>query len=155
MHSGDKKHYITNSDLVLLRRVLDAAGLADEAGFPGHERRDEAARLLIAFLEQGIRTENKLSEALRAGMAVSNPVAGRGYQTAREQFHAGPTPTVPTAGGYRYGRRIERNGTWTIYHVFSGAPAQYASWKMVGLNVKTAERALKILNAPASAYPST
>lgn len=149
MHSSDRKHYLTTSDLAMLRRVLDQAGLSEETG---HESRDEAAQLLIALFEQGIGTESRLTEALQASMTVSRPVTSRGYQTARERFHSGPAPVIPTAGPYRYGRRIERNGTWTIYHVFSGVPAEYAAWKMVGLNVNTADRALRILNAPARTH---
>ena len=154
MHSGDKKHYLTTSDIAMLRRVLDKAGLPDGAEHPQHEKRDAAARLLIGLFEQGITVENKLAEALGASMTASSPVTSPGYQMAREKFHSGASMTVSAAGGYRYGRRIERNGTWTIYHVFSGVPAEYAAWKMVGLNVKTAARALRILNAPASARPA-
>lgn len=156
MHSSDTKQYLTASDLTVLRRILDEAGVPSEADQSpsGREKRDEAARFLIALFQQGM-TEGKLKEALKTSMTTSSPVTSRGYQMAREQFHAGPTPTVATAGGYRYGRRVEKNGTWTIYHVFSGVPAEYASWKMVGLHVKTAERALRILNAPAHVSPAT
>jgi hypothetical protein len=141
MHSSDRLQYIKGSDLTMLRRILDAAGLPEHADPSGRGTRDKAARLLITLFEQGIAVESKLTEALRASLAAPS--------------HEPPSPPiVNTAGGYRYGRRVERNGTWTIYHVFSGIPAEYASWKMVGLNVKTAERALKILNAPASARPA-
>lgn len=152
MPSGDKKHYLTTSEVAMLRRVLDAAGFRDDMEHSGHGKRDDAARLLIALFEQGITAEGKLTEALQASMAASSPGPNPGFQIASERFHSDPTPTVATAGGYRYGKRVEKNGTWTIYHVFSGVPAEYASWKMTGLHVKTAERALKILNAPASGH---
>lgn len=148
MHSSDRKHYLTTLDIAMLRRILDQAGLPEGTGT---ERRDEAARLLIAFFEQGISSESRLRDALQASMTASSTVTSRGYQIAREQFHSGAAP-MARAGAYRYGRRIERNGTWTIYHVFSGVPAEYAAWKMVGLNAKTADRALRILNVPASAH---
>ena len=152
MHSGDKRQYLTTSDITMLRRVLDKAGLPDSAEHPLYEKREPAARLLIALFEQGITVEDKLTDALQASMAASTPMTGPGDQTANEPALSRPAMTVSAAGGYRYGRRVERNGTWTIYHVFSGIPAEYAAWKMVGLNVKTAARALKILNAPASLH---
>lgn len=151
MHSGDKKRYFTTSDIAMLRQVLDKAGFPDEADHPHHEKRDAAARLLVTLFERGLTVESKLVEALSASMAASSPATSPTYQINRESLHCGSATTVSTVGGYRYGKRIERNGTWTIYHVFSGVPAEYAAWKMVGLDVKTAARALRILNVPASA----
>lgn len=148
MYFSDKTNYLTTSDLEMLRRVLDKAGLPVATEHADHEKRDGAARLLIALFEQGVTAESKLSETLQASMEVTSP----GVKMAHERLYSGSTSTVSTAGGYRFGRRIERNGTWTIYHVFSGVPAEYAAWKMVGLNVKTADRALRILNAPAGAH---
>jgi hypothetical protein len=49
---------------------------------------------------------------------------------------------------YRFGKRIESDGTWTIYHVFSGVPAKLGTWKMNGLKAPVAERALHIINTP-------
>ena len=34
---------------------------------------------------------------------------------------------------HHYGRRIEPDGSWTIYHVFTGAPAELEGWSMAGL----------------------
>ena len=141
MNSTDARQYIKGSDLAMLRRILDAAGLPEGGDHAGQTVRDAAARLLIGFFEKGISGEDRLTEALRASLAAPS-------------LADNVPPTLGAAGGYRFGRRVERNGTWTIYHVFSGVPAEYASWKMVGLNVKTAERALKILNAPAHAQPT-
>lgn len=142
MNSTGAKQYIRGGDLVMLRRILDSADVADGTDHATLTTRDEAARLLITLFENGISVEDKLAEALRVSI------------TAPHAADAAPRP-VATTGGYRFGRRVESNGTWTIYHVFSGVPAEYASWKMVGLNVKTAERALKILNAPAGARPAS
>jgi hypothetical protein len=47
---------------------------------------------------------------------------------------------------YQFGRRIEADGSWTIYHVFTGTPAHIGSWTMTGLNRRNAEKALTILN---------
>jgi hypothetical protein len=33
-----------------------------------------------------------------------------------------------------YGRRIEMNRSWTIYHVFTGIPAEVGTRSMVGLS---------------------
>ena len=148
MPSSHARQHFTTPDLVMLDRVLDHAGLTCDADEPGREKRTEAARVLIALFQQGVTRESDLVVALNTSLDAPKPVTSRGYQSARDAYHSRPTATVMTAGGYRYGRRVEKNGTWTIYHVFSGVPAEFASWKMVGLNVKTAERALKILNTP-------
>ncbi|WP_082910276.1 hypothetical protein [Sinorhizobium glycinis] len=52
---------------------------------------------------------------------------------------------------YRYGRRFEGDGTYTIYHVFTGEAAKIGPWEMVGLSPKNAARALRILNNPQEA----
>ncbi|MDI7924601.1 hypothetical protein [Ferirhizobium litorale] len=58
---------------------------------------------------------------------------------------AGKAPGA-AASLFQYGRRIEINGSWTIYHVFTGIPAEIDGWTMVGLNRSHAKRALDILN---------
>ena len=35
---------------------------------------------------------------------------------------------------HHYGRRIEPDGSWTVYHVFTGAPADMGSRSMAGLS---------------------
>lgn len=47
---------------------------------------------------------------------------------------------------YQFGRRVEVDGSWTIYHVFTGTPAHIGSWTMTGLNRRDADKALTILN---------
>jgi hypothetical protein len=49
---------------------------------------------------------------------------------------------------YQYGRRFDGEGTYTIYHVFSGEPATIGAWRMNGISPKNAARALHILNSP-------
>jgi hypothetical protein len=149
MYAIDKNTYITTPDLEMLRRVLDTAGFPVGPEQAGHDKRDGAARVLITLFEQGMTVESKLIEALRGTMAASTAAMSTGLDIGHDGFGSPSKSTVSAAGGYRYGRRVERNGTWTIYHVFSGVPAEYGTWKMVGLNVKTADRALRILNAPA------
>ncbi len=49
---------------------------------------------------------------------------------------------------YQYGRRVECDRSYTIYHVFTGVPAKIGSWTMTGLSQKNAARALRTLNTP-------
>ncbi|MDF8357433.1 hypothetical protein [Ensifer adhaerens] len=49
---------------------------------------------------------------------------------------------------YQYGRRVEGDGSWTIYHVFTGVPAHIDSWTMTGLDQQLASDVLHILNRP-------
>jgi hypothetical protein len=150
MHSDARKTIITATDLVMLRSILDRPDVCPEGEILSGQPRDDAARHLIALFEQGVTSEQALAAALRdRGVDKGSEDAELGEKSP-ERHHVTPTPTNVVAGGYRYGKRVEGNGTWTIYHVFSGIPAEYARWKMVGLNVKTAERALRILNAPVS-----
>ncbi|ATU92992.1 hypothetical protein [Phyllobacterium zundukense] len=54
------------------------------------------------------------------------------------------------ASGHRnhhYGRRIEANKSWTVYHVFSGVPANFGSGSMVDLSEKEATTMMISLNA--------
>ena len=46
-----------------------------------------------------------------------------------------------------YGRRIEPDGSWTIYHVFTGVPADMGSRPMTGLGETNATITMIILNA--------
>ena len=48
---------------------------------------------------------------------------------------------------HHYGRRIEPDGSWTIYHVFTGAPADMGSRPMTGLGETDATTTMIILNA--------
>jgi hypothetical protein len=47
----------------------------------------------------------------------------------------------------QYGRRIERDGTWTVYHVFSGVPAQIGGQSMYGLDKARATETMVWVNA--------
>ena len=147
------RQYFTETDLAMLERILDRAGLANGDDPDDRRKRREGARFLIGQFQQGVTAENALDLALKAKPAAqaSVSVTSAGYEQAARQYRDKLAPVSGEAGGYRFGRRVEPNGTWTIYHVFSGVPAEFASWKMVGLHVKTAERALKILNSPKSA----
>jgi hypothetical protein len=147
------RQYFTETDLTMLERILDRAGLANGDDPDQRRKRRAGAQFLIGQFQQGVTAENALGLALKAKPAAPapDPVTSAGYEQAVRQFREKRTPISGEAGGYSFGRRVEPNGTWTIYHVFSGVPAEFASWKMEGLNVRTAERALKILNTPKKA----
>lgn len=48
--------------------------------------------------------------------------------------------------GSLYGRRIETDRSWSVYHVFTGAPAKVAGRAMVGLNMMTATEFMLAMN---------
>jgi hypothetical protein len=47
---------------------------------------------------------------------------------------------------YQYGRRIERDGSWSIYHVFTGVPAKIHDHSMIGLSRSFATEGMLSLN---------
>jgi len=48
--------------------------------------------------------------------------------------------------GRMFGRRIEANRSWTVYHVFTGVPAHVAGQPMVGLSREDATDGMTSLN---------
>lgn len=48
---------------------------------------------------------------------------------------------------HHYGRRIEPNGSWTVYHVYTGLPAEMGNYATTGLNEISATRMMLSLNA--------
>lgn len=48
---------------------------------------------------------------------------------------------------HHYGRRIEANKSWTVYHVFSGVPADFGSGSLIELSEKEATTMMISLNA--------
>jgi hypothetical protein len=47
---------------------------------------------------------------------------------------------------HQYGRRIERDGSWSIYHVFTGVPAEIRGNSMTGLSQSSATNGMLSLN---------
>lgn len=45
-----------------------------------------------------------------------------------------------------YGRRVEADRSWTVYHVFSGAPARVGGDTMTGLSQRAATSGMLSLN---------
>lgn len=91
---------------------------------------DEAAAgaLLTKCLEEGIRDKDALRQRLRdhglmrAGLKVS----------LCEWENEGGAPASPNRLG-DYGRRIESDGTWTVYEVFTGSEARQRGLAPSGL----------------------
>ncbi|WP_018431317.1 hypothetical protein [Hoeflea sp. 108] len=54
--------------------------------------------------------------------------------------------SVRTAGDEQYGRRIEADRSWTIYHVFTGVPAAREGLEMIGLSRSVATDGMLSLN---------
>jgi hypothetical protein len=48
---------------------------------------------------------------------------------------------------HHYGRRIEPNRSWTVYHVYTGLPADLGKRSTTGLNEVTATSMMMSLNA--------
>src|SRR4051794_38452744 len=66
------------------------------------------------------------------------------YLNARER--EGPALNCENIHSH-YGRRIEPDKSWTIYHVFSGVPANIGGRKMTELGEKEATARMLSLNA--------
>ena len=49
-------------------------------------------------------------------------------------------------GDEQYGRRIEADRSWTIYHVFTGVPASRGGQEMIGLSHSAATDGMLSLN---------
>lgn len=50
------------------------------------------------------------------------------------------------SGDHQYGRRVERDGSWSIYHVFTGAPAEIRGVPTTGLTRGCATEGMLSLN---------
>jgi hypothetical protein len=49
-------------------------------------------------------------------------------------------------GGHQYGRRVEADRSWTVYHVFTGIPAHVNGVSMTGLSRSEATKSMLFLN---------
>jgi len=150
--SSNLREFFTADDLSMLDRVLAHADLPRSDDATKHAARLDASRFLIARFQRGVTTELGLRSDLADRRVIEAPKVGAASQAGR--MRVGFSPTLPVApgiypgGGYQYGKRVEATGKWTVYHVFTGVPAQFGAWEMVNLDAKTAERALGILNTP-------
>ena len=150
--SSNSRQFFTPTDLAMLDRVLGHANYPQSANPREREARLEATRFLIKIFQSGVTSEAGLRSSLADRSVIeAPPIESMGYDIAgkifSERIDPASAPKYP-GGGYQYGKRVEINGTWTVYHVFTGVPAQFGPWEMVELNAKTALRALRILNTP-------
>ena len=61
--------------------------------------------------------------------------------------NAGGAP-AHRSSDHQYGRRIEADRSWTVYHVFTGVPARIGSDVMKGLSRSDATGSMLCLNLP-------
>jgi hypothetical protein len=75
-------------------------------------------------------------------------------ETERERHHALAVAIWENEGGapgrdsmdHQYGRRIERDGSWSVYHVFTGVPAEIQGQRMTGMSRTDATQDMLSLN---------
>lgn len=53
---------------------------------------------------------------------------------------------IPNGADHQYGRRIESDRSWTVYHVFTGVPADSNAGATTGLNRAEATKRMMSLN---------
>ncbi|MEW9838370.1 hypothetical protein [Mesorhizobium marinum] len=46
----------------------------------------------------------------------------------------------------RYARRVENNGTWTVFDTFTDQPAEFCSRLTTGMQMSDAEEIMDVLN---------
>lgn len=70
-----------------------------------------------------------------------------GYTPKRDALEAPVEgPRGLGADRHHYGRRVEADGTWSIYHVFTGEPAAIGGHSMIGLSRSRATAGMLSLN---------
>ena len=80
-------------------------------------------------------------------MNIHDNEAGRGHQTdALSVWENEGGAHGPDSMDHQYGRRIERDRSWTVYHVFTGIPARASGEKLTGLNRSNATDRMLSLN---------
>lgn len=157
MSSKSYQQHLTPANLRMLDRVLDTAGVADIDTEWHLDRRMSAGRFLVASFQEGTTSEAQLATNLMESFEVVHASCFPHQQKhadrdaiARWENEGGSPRRYGGRGAYLYGKRVETDGTWTIHHVFSGVPALYGTWDMVGLSKSVAERALRTINTPSS-----
>jgi hypothetical protein len=80
-----------------------------------------------------MKTRNDASERTRAAAAIAR-WENEGGALSRESVH------------HHYGRRIEADRSWTVYHVFTGVPAHVDGDAMTGLSRSAATSGMLSLN---------
>jgi hypothetical protein len=149
--SSVSRQFFAPADLVMLGRVLDQANLQRSHVPLDREARLDATRFLIASFQQGVTSEAALGSCLsgRAG-TPGRSTKGPGCAEAAGIVSASrpaKSPTIPRVR-CRYGKRSGATGRRIVNRVVTGFPAGFHAPDMIELSVKTALRALRMLNSP-------
>lgn len=154
MSSDFQPRHVEHLDLRMLGRCLDRASIFALDTDWRIDRRTRYGR----FKADAARTEmspEAIAASDRSGQfdvlhAAFLPLDQSPQSDLARWENEGGQPCRPAERGpYLFGRRLEIDGTWTIYHVFTGLPAQYGDWSMEGLTKAVASRALRTVNTPA------
>jgi hypothetical protein len=139
----------------MIGQVLDIIGVFDIDTDWHLERRMRYSSVAIDAFQDGMTPEDAIAGKLSSQFEVLHASSLR---PRKASFHEDEIRRWENEGGhvgadekpasYQFGKRYESDGTWTIYHVFTGQPAQYGTWEMKRLTRSVAERALRTINSP-------
>ena len=85
-----------------------------------------------------MKSRDDVSERTRTAAAIGR-WENEGGALGRESMHH-------HSGDHHYGRRIEADRSWTVYHVFTGVPAHVDGDAMTGLSRSAATNGMLSLN---------
>lgn len=146
--SSVSRQFFAPADLVMLGRVLDQANLRRSHVPSDREARLHASRFLIASFQEGVTSEAALGSSLSGWAAMQErPSQGPGYAAATfSALRRAKSPAIPGLR-CRYAKRDQATGR-RVHRVFDGAHARFQPSDMVEIDIKTALRALRMLNSP-------
>lgn len=128
--------YFSPADLKLMRTLLsECCGHDPDWDF---EKEAAAAEKLANWMHSGVHDEDELRRRLKS-LGIKHQ--DESSALAEWDDEGGAQPAIPRYG--EYGRRIESDGTWTIYEVFTGREARQRGLIPSGL---TKEEALDRLD---------
>ncbi|WP_346907112.1 hypothetical protein [uncultured Roseibium sp.] len=82
-----------------------------------------------------------------APKSVSSPDPFYCMNRALEQWDGEGGAPAQDSMHSEYGKRVENDGSWTVYHVFTGGPATIGGDLMQGMNAKNAQDQMTRTNA--------
>ncbi|CAG0975779.1 MAG: hypothetical protein F9K19_22315 [Rhizobiaceae bacterium] len=81
-------------------------------------------------------------------MTANDIIPGRRRHAATTRIDESASGTPDrNATGHQYGRRVEGDRSWTVYHVFTGIPARMDDRPMTGLSRSAATEGMLSLNS--------
>lgn len=87
----------------------------------------------VAPIEERSNMNEHVTTAIRTSLAM------KAWSDESEALY-------PGSMDHHYGRRVEMNGSWTVYHVFSGSPARICGHSTSGLSLPGATDLMMFLN---------